>query len=290
MNPTFQSLRIVIGVAVLIVVRIVVRRSSPKCAAIVLGLPLTSPLFLLLVAPTASAAQASLCSAIAAYAMIAVWASVISLGYSGVIGLILGAVAFLIPLWILQSAAQWNLILYWGACLLIVSGGIYWGMRIRMSPPPRNESARSSGGVTGYLIPVGCWLSVTGLKELVPGADFLGGFPLVTFAALTGEWCTRGRASALLIAKSFPIGQISTVAFLVTFQMVLERGGLTMGAMLGYLAAAAAVLMIAMTNRRSIRQPAEIASCPPASSALLSGSRRASSRAPMESGITTAAL
>lgn len=239
-----DAYRTVIGVIVVLVVRWASSRLGPNVGALILGLPLTSPLFLLCVSPTRMTSMLMLCSAIAAYPGVLVWKLTATRCRRASASLLAGAISFVAAALVLQMALSWDRWTFLICCLACMCVGVFkFAPLPTVSDLPSVEvtsvkHANLASPVMGYCIPVACWLLVISAKNWFPCGELLGGFPLITASALAGEWFNQGRAGAVRIANSFPYGQTSTIAFLATFGLAVPLLELTTAALLSYVAAA----------------------------------------------------
>lgn len=248
-----DAYRTVIGVIVVLAVRWTSNRLGPTVGALILGLPLTSPLYLLCVSPTSISSTLMLCSAVAAYPGIHAWKLTVSRCRFAPASLVAGALSFVAATLMLQIALRYDNWAFLLCCFTCITVGF---VKFPNADLPQDAAemtyVKRASPVMGYGIPVVCWLFVMSAKSWLPCGELLGGFPLITASALAGEWFSQGRAGALRIADTFPYGQTSTVAFLATFGLTLPLLDLTTSAVTAYASAAVVTSVVAKRRSRSI--------------------------------------
>lgn len=253
-----DAYRTFIGVILIAAVRCVSNRLGPNMGAILLGLPLTSPLYLLGVSPTQTSSMLMLCSAVAAYPGIHAWKFIAARCRFVSVSLLGGTTSFISANLLLQLASRHNLWTFLICCLACMYTGILkFGEEPIAANSFRSEVplARRRSPILGYGIPIACWIFVMCVKNWVPCGELIGGFPLITASVVAGEWFSQGRRAALRIADSFPYGQSSTVAFLTVFSLTVAILNPSMATALAYVAAAVVTSTVANLQRDPIKTP-----------------------------------
>ncbi|MFO0814160.1 MAG: hypothetical protein U0796_13120 [Gemmatales bacterium] len=129
--------------------------------------------------------------------------------------------------------------------LLVVTGSCTLAVMAQRMPsseltrPAGARHASWRGVILRTIVPAACVLSVTMLSQHLGtvGAGLLGTFPCMLTSMLVVTSLEEGAGVASRLAQSFPMGQLSTLSFVILFGQLCPSMGVTVALLVGYLSA-----------------------------------------------------
>jgi len=257
---TITIIKILVIVGLTHSLRWLSHKAGPRWGGLFSGLPSTTAVVLFFLASENGEEYATRAAASGAIGVCA--GSVLALVFSWVaahgrsMALALAAagtsfmgVATVSPL-ILCLAAPLSLLLVISAsCLLAV-------LALRMPPSDVTATTAAShspwrGIIFRTIIPAVCVLSVTTLSQRLGtvGAGLLGAFPCILTSMLVITSLEDGVPVAGKLAQAFPVGQLSTISFVIMFGQLCPIVGVMAALLLGYLSALLTLGTIELVNR-----------------------------------------
>src|SRR5262249_34020436 len=114
-------------------------------------------------------------------------------------------------------------------------------------------------------VPVACLVAVSALREVagLRWAGLLSTFPGMTLTVLVVTYLESGPGEASRMAKALPSANLGMIAFLAVFRLGCPALGLSWGTSLGYILAAATLLVVGACWRRPVAAALEIPSIVP---------------------------
>ncbi len=242
------------------------QKAGPSWGGLVSGLPSTTAVVLFFLACengeeyATRAADSGAIGVCAGSALALAFSWVAASGRSMVLALAAAGSAFvgvatISPL-ILGLAAPLSLILVIGAsCLLAVLAQRMPTTRCTGATSAKRFSWR--GMLLRTIIPAACVLTVTTLSQRLGtvGAGFLGAFPCMLTSMLVVTSLEDGVPVAGKLAQAFPMGQLSTISFVIVFGQLCPTVGVMAALLLGYLSALVTLGAIECVNRIRMGNP-----------------------------------
>jgi hypothetical protein len=241
------------------------RRIGPRASGLILGLPSSTAILLVLCgwekgsAGASEMAEASLLGLVAAVALPLAYARSVRRGWP-----LAGAMAAALASYLLVASVLGYLrptgVL---ECLAIALGAIVIASclagRIRnldASRPRRIRSARWPSAVrtsipAAYVI----LAAMIGRAASPSWAGLVSTFPSMSLAILAVTHLEEGPSEASAIARTLPLANLSTAAFLAVFRTACPALGLGLGTFWGYVAALLNTAAIELVARRAVAGP-----------------------------------
>ena len=239
--------------------RLLGRLAGPKWSALALGLPSTTAIVLVVsgyergIAAATEMAGSSLLGLAAAVALPLAYAQAVRLGCRLLAALAAAVSGYLVVAATLGCMPAAGVLPRLGIALFAIVSAACWVRRLPMPEENHSGPPLSEWQATGVRTTIpAIYVAVFAIVERVAGPSWAGlvsTFPSMSLVVLAVTHLEAGSAEASRIARVLPLGNTSTLAFLVAFHVMSEKIGLVGAIIAGYAAAVTVLFLIERNDR-----------------------------------------